>query len=178
MQAATILAKSGCDILIHANADFPSNIPAYGRIQGFQDFCKANGFKHRILIRDFGASFEENNVEIAKLLQEIEEAYSEKKVGIFMPNDTHANILLNCMIRKYGMLPERYKIVGFDNSPVSREAVIPITTVGQQIDKIAQEAVELLSQQINERKKRRPKPLSAPIHKVLTPVLIRRETTK
>ena len=82
------------------------------------------------------------------------------------------------MIRKYGMLPERYKIVGFDNSPVSREAVIPITTVGQQIDKIAQEAVELLSQQINERKKRRPKPLSAPIHKVLTPVLIRRETTK
>lgn len=178
MQAATILAKSGCDILIHANADFPSNIPAYGRIQGFQDFCKANGFEHRILIRDFGASFEENNVEIAKLLQEIEEAYSEKKVGIFMPNDTHANILLNCIIRKYGMLPERYKIVGFDNSPVSREAVIPITTVGQQIDKIAQEAVELLSQQINERKKRRPKPLSAPIHKVLTPVLIRRETTK
>ena len=178
MQAATILAKSGCDILIHANADFPSNIPAYGRIQGFQDFCKANGFEHRILIRDFGDSFEENNVEIAKLLQEIEEAYSEKKVGIFMPNDTHANILLNCMIRKYGMLPERYKIVGFDNSPVSREAVIPITTVGQQIDKIAQEAVELLSQQINERKKRRPKPLSAPIHKVFTPVLIRRETTK
>lgn len=178
MQAATILAKSGCEILIHANADFPSNIPAYGRIQGFQDFCKTNGFEHRIMIRDFGASFEENNVEIAKLLQEIEEAYSEKKVGIFMPNDTHANILLNCIIRKYGMLPERYKIVGFDNSPVSREAVIPITTVGQQMDKIAQEAVELLSQQINERKKRRPKPLSAPIHKVLTPVLIRRETTK
>ena len=178
MQAATILAKSGCEILIHANADFPSNIPAYGRIQGFQDFCKTNGFEHRIMIRDFGASFEENNVEIAKLLQEIEEAYSEKKVGIFMPNDTHANILLNCIIRKYGMLPERYKIVGFDNSPVSREAVIPITSVGQQMDKIAQEAVELLSQQINERKKRRPKPLSAPIHKVLTPVLIRRETTK
>ena len=83
MQAATILAKSGCDILIHANADFPSNIPAYGRIQGFQDFCKANGFKHRILIRDFGDSFEENNVEIAKLLQEIEEAYSEKKVWFY-----------------------------------------------------------------------------------------------
>lgn len=178
VQAATVLAKSGCDILIHANSDFPSTIPAYGRIQGFQDFCETNGLEHRIMIRDFGASFEENNAEITKLLQEIEEIYPEKKAGIFMPNDTHANILLNLIIRKYGTLPERYKIVGFDNSPVSREAAFPITTVGQQMDKIAQEAVELLSQQISERKKRRPKPLSAPIHKVLTPVLIRRETTK
>ena len=178
VQAATVLAKSGCDILLHANAGLPSTIPAYGRIQGFQDFCETNGLEHRIMIRDFGASFEENNAEIAKLLQEIEESYPDKKVGIFMPSDTHANILLNLIIRKYGTLPERYKIVGFDNSPVSREAVFPITTVGQQMDKIAQEAVELLSLQINERKKRRPKPLTAPIHKVLTPVLIRRETTK
>ena len=178
VQAATVLAKSGCDILIHANADFPNTIPAYKRIQGFQDFCETNGLEHRIMIRDFGANFEENNAEITKLLQEIEETYAEKKVGIFMPNDTHANILLNLIIRKYGTLPERYKIIGFDNSPVSREAIFPITTVGQQMDKIAQEAVELLSLQISERKKRRPKPLAAPIHKVLTPILIRRETTK
>ena len=178
VQAATVLAKSGCDILLHANADFPSTIPAHERIQGFQDFCETNGVEHRIMIRDFGANFEENNAEIAKLLQEIEETYAEKKVGIFMPNDTHANILLNLIIRKYGTLPERYKIIGFDNSPVSREAIFPITTVGQQMDKIAQEAVELLSLQISERKKRRPKPLVAPIHKVLTPILIRRETTR
>lgn len=178
VQAATVLAKSGCDILLHANADFPSTIPAHERIQGFQDFCETNGVEHRIMIRDFGVNFEENNAEIAKLLQEIEESYPDKKVGIFMPNDTHANILLNLIIRKYGTLPERYKIIGFDNSPVSREAIFPITTVGQQMDKIAQEAVELLSLQISERKKRRPKPLAAPIHKVLTPILIRRETTK
>lgn len=178
VQAATVLAKSGCDILLHANADFPSTIPAYKRIQGFQDFCETNELEHRIMIRDFGANFEENNAEIAKLLQEIEETYAEKKVGIFMPNDTHANILLNLIVRKYGTLPERYKIIGFDNSPVSREAIFPITTVGQQMDKIAQEAVELLSLQISERKKRRPKPLAAPIHKVLTPILIRRETTR
>ena len=80
VQAATVLAKSGCDILIHANADFPSTIPAYGRIQGFQDFCETNGLEHRIMIRDFGASFEENNAEIAKLLQEIEEILSRKKM--------------------------------------------------------------------------------------------------
>lgn len=178
IQAATVLAKSNCDVLIHANADFPSSIPAYGRIQGFQDFCETNKFEHRIMIRDFGTTFDENRSEIEKLLQEIEMLYPKKQIGIFMPNDTHANILLNIIIRKYGTLPEQYKIVGFDNSPVSREAVIPITTVGQQMDKIAQEAMEILLLQINERKKRRPKPLSAPIHKILTPILIRRETTK
>lgn len=78
VQAATVLAKSSCDILIHANADFPNTIPAYGRIQGFQDFCETNGLEHRIMIRDFGASFEENSAEITKFLQEIEEIYPEK----------------------------------------------------------------------------------------------------
>lgn len=136
VQAATVLAKSGCDILLHANADFPKTIPAYKRIQGFQDFCETNGLEHRIMIRDFGANFEENNAEIAKLLQEIEETYAEKKVGIFMPNDTHANILLNLIIRKYGTLPERYKIIGFDNSPVSREAIFPLPQLANKWTKL------------------------------------------
>lgn len=178
IQAATVLAKSGCDILIHANTDFPESVPAYGRIKGFKEFCESNGFEHRIMIRDFGGSFEENLAEMTKLFNELEELYSEKKIGIFMPNDTHANILLNIIVKKYGTLPDKYKIVGFDNSPVSREAVIPITTVGQQVDKIAEETMKILLMQINERKKRRPKPLSSPIHKVLTPILVRRETTK
>ncbi len=95
-----------------------------------------------------------------------------------MSNDTHASILLNIIIRKYGTLPDRFKIVGFDNSPISRESVIPITTVGQQVDKIAEEAMQLLIMQIDESKKRRPIPLDKPIHRIFTPILIRRETTK
>lgn len=178
IQASTVLAKSGSDILIHANADFPEYVPAYERIKGFRDFCESNGFEHKVMIKNFGISFEENLTEISNLFNELEETYNDKKVGIFMPNDTHANILLNIIVRKYGTLPDKYKIVGFDNSPVAREAVIPITTVGQQVDKIAEEAMELLLMQINERKKRKPKPLTSPIHKILTPVLVRRETTK
>ena len=94
-----------------------------------------------------------------------------------MSNDTHANVLLNLLIRKFGALPGTYRIVGFDNSPISEEAVIPISTVGQQIPVIAAEAMKLLSMQMEERKKRRPVPLEAPVHKIVTPVLVRRETT-
>ena len=51
-------------------------------------------------------------------------------------------------------------------------------TVGQQIEKIAYEAMELLVTQMNEKKKRRPKPQTELIHKKITPILIRRDTTK
>ena len=38
-------------------------------------------------------------------------------------------------------------------------------------------AMELLSVQMAERKKRRPQPLKEPVHKIIPPILIRRETT-
>ena len=94
-----------------------------------------------------------------------------------MPNDTHANVLLNLLIQRYGALPDTYWIIGFDNSPISKEAVIPTSTVGQQISVIADEAMKLLIDQINERKKRRPAPPKEPVHKIIPPILIRRETT-
>ena len=71
--------------------------------------------------------------------------------------------------------PDKKK--GFDNSPIAGEAILPITTIGQQIDVIAHTAMELLVQQMEERKKRKPRPLTAPIHKQIAPVLVRRDTT-
>ena len=75
-------------------------------------------------------------------------------------------------------MPDDYLLVGFDDSPISREAVLSISTVGQQIDKLAYEAVDLLVGQMNERKKRRPVPLKEPVHKIIPPILYRRETTE
>ena len=37
--------------------------------------------------------------------------------------------------------------------------------------------MKLLVMQMDERKKRRPTPLKKPIHKIVTPVLIQRQTT-
>ncbi len=177
-QAANILSKSGCEVLIHVNSVFGEKVPAYGRIKGFKEFCELNGCEYDIIITELGQNYDGNLPNISDLFESIEKRFPEKKLGIFMSNDTHASILLNIIMRKYGTLPDRFKIVGFDNSPISREAVIPITTVGQQVDKIAEEAMKLLIMQIDESKKRRPRPLDKPIHRVFTPILIRRETTK
>lgn len=88
------------------------------------------------------------------------------------------NIPIVTIEREYGSFPDEYRIVGFDDSPIASEAIIPISTVGQQIDKIAFEAMDLLVSQMNERKKRRPTPQTEIIHKKITPILVRRDTTK
>ena len=178
VQAASLLQKIQCDVLIHVNADIPDSIPSSGRIHGFVDTCEKADSPYELILTDLGNSFAENKTRISELLDTLEKKYPNKKKGIFMPNDTHANVLLNLLFQRYGKLPDTYRIIGFDNSPISEEAVIPISTVGQQISIIAQKAMELLSSQMEERKKRRPAPLKEPVHEVITPVLIRRKTTE
>ena len=78
---------------------------------------------------------------------------------------------------RYHTLPDDYELIGFDGAPISEQAIYPISTVGQQIDQIADEAVSLLVSQMQERKKRHPVPLAEPIHKTVPPLLIRRQTT-
>lgn len=177
VQATSLLCKNNCDILFHINQQVSPATPGYQRIQGFLDTCREHNWPHQLILTGFGKTYEENEKRIGEILQKLEEEYPGKKKGLFISNDTHANIFLNLIIRKYGRFPEEYRIVGFDDSPIARSAIIPISTVGQQIDKLADQAMELLVMQMNERKKRRPVPLSEPIHQVVTPVLIRRKTT-
>lgn len=177
VQATSLLYKSGCDIFIHANSDMSPLVPAYGRIQGFLSLCEEQHLRHELFLQHWGGTYEESRQLICQFAEQIDLKYHGQRKGIFMPNDTFANILLNLLVNKYGKLPDDYRIVGFDNSPISSEAVIPTSTVSQQIGQIASTAMEVLVRQMDERKKRRPTPLDAPIHKVVTPILICRDTT-
>lgn len=177
VQATSLLAKTGADVLIHINAEFSSQIPSYGRIKGFTDICKEYKIPHELILTDTGHSYEETSQILKNLIEDIDIRYTGKTKGIFLPNDTFANIVLHHLIRRYGKLPDDYKLIGFDDSPVSREAIVPISTVGQQIDKIAAAAMEILNVQIKESHKRKPALSSEPVHQIIPPVLIHRETT-
>jgi len=177
VQATSLLAKIGADVLIHINAEFSSQIPSYGRIKGFTDICKEYKIPHELILTDTGHSYEETSQILKNLIDDIDIRYTGKTKGIFLPNDTFANIVLHHLIRRYGKLPDDYKLIGFDDSPVSREAIVPISTVGQQIDKIASAAMEILNVQIKESHKRKPALSSEPVHQIIPPVLIHRETT-
>lgn len=177
VQATSLLAKTGADVLIHINAEFSSQIPSYGRIKGFTDICKEYKIPHELILTDTGHSYEETSQILKNLIEDIDIRYTGKTKGIFLPNDTFANIVLHHLIRRYGKLPDDYKLIGFDDSPVSREAIVPISTIGQQIDKIAAAAMEILNVQIKESHKRKPALSSEPVHQIIPPVLIHRETT-
>ena len=176
VQATSLLIKNQCSKLIHINTNTPEYIPAYGRIKGFQDTCKANNVPYEIITADFGDSYASTVEQIHHIFFFFLQMEGEKK-GVFLANDTYANIFLNILIRKYGTFPSNYRIVGFDDSPIASEAIYPITTVGQQIKIMVQNAMELLILQMEEMKKRVPQPLREPIHKQVTPILIRRDTT-
>ncbi len=175
--AAKLLAESGSEILIHINSTVPPETPAYGRISGFCSYCEENGFEKEIIRVDWSNSFTENKQKLENILIELEQKYAYKRKGIFISNDTNAACLLNIIFKKHGRLPDDYRIVGFDNSSASAEAIIPISTIGQQLDLIAKEAMDLLVTQINEQKKRTPVPTTKPIHKIVPISVIGRETT-
>ncbi len=177
VQATSLLFKNSCDVLIHINSTVHRDVPAYGRIQGFLDTCRENQLRHELIIRDLGHSHQEIHACMLELYEYLQKTYPHQKKGLFMANDTHANHMLNIIFREYGTLPEEYRIIGFDDSPIAEHAILPISTIGQQINKLAYEAMEVLVTQMNERKKRRPKPQTELIHKHITPILIRRETT-
>lgn len=177
VQATSLLIKNQCDVVFHINSDVPENIPAHGRIQGFLDICAEKNVAHELILTDLGNTYRENFDRIRALFRKINEKYTSMKKGVFMANDTYANMLLNIIVREHGKLPDNLRIVGFDNSQIANEAIIPISTVGQQIDKLVHEAMELLVSQMEELGKRRPSPQKEIIHKKITPILIRRNTT-
>ena len=177
VQAANLLIRNKCEVLIHINVPVSKQIPAFDRIRGFENTCLEYHVPYQLMLRDLGHNYETTFEALKKVFLDIENSYPKRKKGIFLANDTYANIFLNLIFKKYGRLPEEYQLVGFDNSPIANEAILPITTVGQQIDKIAKTAMELLILQMNEMKKRKPSPLKTPLHKQITPVLVRRSTT-
>ena len=177
VQATSLLIRNKCDVILHINSIFPDTLPTYGRIRGFEDICNEHHVVHELIQRNLGNTYQETLTQLKNIFNEIEEKYPSQKKGVFLANDTYASMFLNLIFQKYGKLPKDYQIVGFDDSPIASEAILPITTVGQQIEKIAQTAMELLVLQMNEMKKRKPAPLKEPVHKQITPVLIRRNTT-
>lgn len=178
MQATSLLYKNECDILFHLNAPLDPTTPSYGRIKGFCDICEEYHLEHELILRDFGNTQQQNINALRPILDYISQKYKDKRKGIFTSNDTIANVLINLLVHQYGKLPDDYRIVGFDGSPISAESLIPISTVGQQTHQIAQKALELLIMQIEESKKHQFASPTTLIHEVVTPILIRRETTK
>ena len=176
VQAVSLLAKHNCEIFIHVNTPTAVTVPGYQRINGFLDFCEEHHLKYEIHVTDPGHRAEDMRKYLSAMLETLESVYPDKKKGIFFSNDNAANEFLKLLIRKYHVLPKDYCFLGFDGSDLASEAVYSISSIGQQIEKTAHEALTLLFSLIKQNKEEGTVP--PPVHKVVTPILMRRETTE
>ncbi len=187
IQATSLLYKCGCDIVFFIDSEpvgatksafYSENNRSYtyGRLNGFRYVCKEKDLPNEVIIRNLGDTYDKYYKSISAVIDEIVVKNPGKKKGIFCANDTFASIALIHILRTYGNFPSDIALIGYDGSPLSEQAVIPISTIGQQIDKITEAAMRLLMEQIREKRKRVPEPI--PIkHEIIPPVLIHRDTT-
>ena len=85
VQATSLLSKNNCDILVHINSVFTKDIPAYGRIQGFEDTCRENGIRHELILRDLGHSAQEIHEIMSGIYKDIKRKYPNQKKDYSCP---------------------------------------------------------------------------------------------
>lgn len=174
------LLRDGCEVLIHMNSHDPSDkkMPAYARIYGFEETCKKHGIENRVILVEFLNSYNDYFTKISAIYEELKRDFPEKKIGIFCSNDILANNFVNVAVLDGRKIPEELEVIGFDDSPQAEQAIIPLSSVRQNIEEIAQNAMKLLAKQMEFRKKSKSKnKITTLEHLVIEPQLIKRKST-
>lgn len=177
-QAVKRLLQDGCEVLVHINIATAPSLPAYARIEIFEQVADQAGIPHQcFMIPD------DIHTDVCKLYdcfgeicQTLHKKFPHKRIGVFVCNDTMAHLFLNSALTNGFLVPQQLEIIGFDNSPVSEQAILPITTVGQNVNRIVSQTVRLLDQQLEEKKKLSGDALLQK-HLVIKPKLLLRKTT-
>ncbi|UCH12640.1 MAG: LacI family DNA-binding transcriptional regulator [Candidatus Omnitrophota bacterium] len=94
---------------------------------------------------------------------------SEPPTAIFCASDVMAMETMNVAKEKGLHIPEDLSIIGFDDNPIAAYAKVPLTTVWQPIVEMGREAVELLNQMLDGKRRQ-------PVKILLDTKLIKRKS--
>lgn len=175
--AAMQFIQDECDILIHIHDIDDSSYPGYNRITGFENTCQKHNKKFEVFIRSFNNQYHDTYQTLYTLYQEIKKKYPRKKKGVFLCNDTYAHYFVNILISNHEAIPDEYEIIGFDNSPVSEEAILPFSTIGQNIPLMVLNVINILQRQIESKNSSNASDNSCIEHIIIEPSLILRQST-
>lgn len=138
------LIADGCEVFVHINNGYYEDWPSFKRIVGFE-FAVKDKVNETIINKDLTDPYSEVAIEaISLIVDKLFKKYPNKKLGIFCSNDDIATTLQRDCIRKNVTIPEEVEIIGYDNSPVSNNAIYPITSIDQNIPLMATIAVNSL----------------------------------
>ncbi|MBQ6995800.1 MAG: LacI family DNA-binding transcriptional regulator [Lachnospiraceae bacterium] len=138
--AAKHLIELGCKQLIHISGVHGNAMPADDRAAGFCEVCKQKGVDYKVVDTE---ADQYNNLEYHEILERLLQENSDTD-GIFVSSDLIAAQLLQVCKKLNISVPEKLKIVGFDDVNIASLTTPPITTIHQPIKEMAKMAIELL----------------------------------
>jgi len=124
-----------------------------------------------------GLTFKSDNIvrigteEIDRLYSKLSGRLSGNKTAVFCYHDLIAIEVLRICAAKGISVPEKVAVAGFDNLEISRQFSPTLTTVNYHVSKMAQKAVEILVEKIENNSEKYGR-------YYITPVLMVRESTK
>ena len=71
---------------------------------GLKTISSDSDIPYQIYQKDLGSNYSEISQSITQLFKEIDKNYAGKRKGIFLANDTYANIFLNAVFPKIRLL--------------------------------------------------------------------------
>jgi LacI family sucrose operon transcriptional repressor len=163
--AAERLINGGCRKIIHICNTSGISMPADHRAEGFMTVCDEHDISH--------LEIEAQDVQFKDMTYDevIEQALCEYPDvdGIFANSDVIAAQALQVCRKLHINVPEKMKIVGFDDTFIAKITNPELTTIHQPIEEMAEIAVNLLHMAVSG--KQVPKSTVLPVY------LVERETT-
>lgn len=137
------LIKRGAKHIIHTDSVRTFNKLDYLRQQAYRDVMKAHGMKPIT----YSIDFDSEPQKMHRFFKCIFEEHPEVD-GVFASNDMDA-IQLMQVVRSCGLeIPRDLQVIGYDGVPTTTHIVPELSTIVQQISKMANKAVDVLTREI------------------------------
>lgn len=138
--AAEHLIAQGCKSLVHLSGVLGTAMPADQRADGFIAACEAHNIQHW----EMPTTVEEyEKLDYFGLFERMYAAHPNAD-GVFASSDTIAAQLLQFCAAHSISVPQKLKVVGFDDVPLAALTVPTITTIHQPIKEMAEIAIEAI----------------------------------
>lgn len=140
--AAELLLKNKCEVFVHINNGYSTIWPSFKRIVGFKCLMEEQAYE-RIIRPELSEPFLPIAAQtMDEIVRDLLTKYKGKRWGVFCSNDDIARLFEQQCVLKHLLIPDEVEIIGYDNSPISECAIYPITSVAQNIQLMAQLAID------------------------------------
>lgn len=175
--ATNTLIENNCDVLVHINSHITDEVPSIDRIKAFNDICKDKNIEYMVFYEDFNSDIDDTNNKLNNIFKKIENNYPNKKIGVFLSNDTLANYFVKILVKNNKSIPNEYEVIGFDDSPAAIESFIPLTSIRQNVESITDNTLAILNERIKINHKKKKVNLPPNKHIIIEPTIIKRDST-